>query len=166
MDNLQLSQGGCLNLVSAAIAAAAGNVNLNIAVGTNGHVIDGQFYTRAANASIAWALSENVGVWGDPTNGSFTGGTGGSTRLYGLYMDAGGALSVKPGPIVDTARLAAGEAALHFPAPQRGKVCFGFVRVAVTVGTTFIPGVTAQNAAGVTATYINVASIPGEPLRS
>lgn len=165
MDNLQLSQGGCLNLVSAALAAAAGNVNLNVAVGTNGHIIDGQFYTRAANASIAWTVSENSGVYGDPGNGSFTGAVGGSTRLFGIFYDTAGNLSVKPGPIVNTAKLAAGEAALQFPAPQKGKVCIGFVRIALTANTTFVPGVTAQNAAGVTATYLNVASIPGEPLK-
>jgi hypothetical protein len=166
MDNEALSQGGNFNLVSAAIAAAAGNVNLNIAVGTNGHVIDGQFYTRAANASIAWTVSENSGVYGDPGNGSFTGQLGGSTRLFGLYMDTAGALSVKPGPIVKTSDLAAGFASLQFPSNQRGKVCFGFVRVAATAGTTFIPGVTAQNAAGVTTTYLNVSTIPAEPLRA
>ncbi len=166
MDNLALSQGGNLNLVSAALAAHAGNINLVIAVGTNGHIIDGQFYTRAAVASQAWTVSENSGVYGDPGNGAFTGGANGSTRLYGLFMDSAGTLTVKPGPIVDTARLAAGTAPLQFPAPQRGKVCIGCVRIAVTANTTFVPGVTALNAAGVTASYINLASIPGEPLRS
>ncbi len=166
MDNLALSQGGNLNLVSAALAAAAGNVNLNIAVGTNGHVIDGQFYTRAANASIAWTYAAPSVVYGQPSNGSFTGGANGSTRLYGLYMDVSGNLSIEPGPIVDSAELAGGRAPLQFTPNKRARVCFGFVRIALTAGTTFIPGVTAQNAAGVTATYINVASIPGEPLRS
>lgn len=165
MDNLQLSQGGSFNLVSAAIAQAAGNVNLNIAVGTNGHVIDGQFFTRAANASIAWTTVQPA-VFGQPTNASFTGGATGSTRLYGLYMDTAGALTVVPGQIVDTAALAAGNAPLQFPPPVRGRVCFGCVRIAVTSGTTFIPGVTAMNAAGVTTTFINLFSIPGEPLRS
>jgi hypothetical protein len=155
-----------LNLVSPALAAAAGNINLNIAVGTLAHIINGQFVTRAAAASQAWPVSENSGVYGDPGNGAFTGAVGGATRLFGLFMNAAGTLTVKPGPIVNTAKLAAGEAALHFPQELKDNVCFGAVRIAVTANTTFVPGVTALNAAGVTATYVNLASVPAEPLRS
>lgn len=175
MDNLSYMSGGNLNLVSAALAQATGNINLNIAVGTNGHVIDGQFFTRAANASQAWTVSLPP-VFGQPTNGSFTGQdkpgsvagatVNGSTRLYGLYMNAAGTLIVVPGPIVATSDLQLGLAPLQFTAPRRDAVCFGFVRIAVTLGTTFIPGVTAMNAAGVTTTFLNVATIPAEPLRA
>lgn len=165
MDNLALSQGGNLNLVSAALAAAAGNINLNIAVGTNAHIIDGQFFTRAANASIAWPVAA-AAVFSTPNNGAFTGGVSGSTRLYGLYMDVSGNLSVVAGPVVDSLELSGGRAPLQFTPNVRNRVCFGFVRVAVTSGTTFIPSVTAQNAAGVTTTYLNVAAIPGSPLQS
>jgi hypothetical protein len=166
MSNQTLSPAFNLNLVSAAIAAAAGNVNLNIAVGTLAHIIDGQFYTRAANASIAWTIAENTGVQGDPGNGSFTGAVGGSVRLFGLFMDTAGALSAKGGKVSNVAKLAAGEECLEWPAPQRGKVCFGVVRIALTAATTFVPGVTALNAAGVTASYINLAHLPSEPLRA
>jgi len=165
MDNLQLSQGGNFNLVSPALDAAASNINLNVAVGTLAHIIDGVFVTRAANASIAWTISENTDVSGDPGNGSFTGAVGGSTRLYGIFYNAAGALTAKGGPIVNTAQLAAGVAPLHFPPPQRNRVCCGAVRIALTASTTFVPGVTAQNAAGVTTTYLALFSIPAEPLR-
>jgi hypothetical protein len=155
-----------LNLVTAALAIHASKINLIVAVGTAAHIINGQFVTRAAAASQAWTVSENSGVYGDPGNGAFTGTVGGSTRLFGLFMNAAGTLTVKPGPIVNTAKLAAGEAALHFPQELKDNVCFGAVRVAVTANTTFVPGVTAQDAAGVTTTYVNLACVPSEPLRS
>lgn len=175
MDNLQLSQGGCFNLVSAAIAKHASHINLVIAVGTLAHVIDGRFYTRAAVASQAWTVS---GEPGPVSDGTFTGsarsatnaaGTAvvGSSRIYGLFMNAAGTLKVVSGPIVDRAALAVGAAALHFPPPLKDYVCFGAVRIDITTaGVSFTPGVTALNATGITPTYIDLFSIPGAPLTS
>ncbi len=67
---------------------------------------------------------------------------------------------------MNTAELAAGSAPLHFPPTQRNLCCIGALRIAVTANTTFVPGTTALGAAGVTATYLNLSSIPGEPLRA
>lgn len=173
MDNLQLSQGGCFNLVTAALAAHGSNINLVIAVGTNGHIIDGRFYTRAAAASQAWTVSGEAGPVSD---GSFTGTTRsgvnaagttvvGSSRIYGLFMNAAGTLKVVSGPIVDRAALAQGAAALHYPPPLKDYVCFGAVRIDITTaGVSFTPGVTALNTSGITPTYINLFNLPSAPL--
>ena len=164
MDNLQLSQGGSFALASGALAngTTAGTIKTTVIVP---FVIDGQFFSKAITDSIATAVVLPA-VYGQPVNGSFTGGANGSTRLYGVYLDNAGAVSLFPGAIVDTAALAAGQAPLQFPAPIKGKVCIGVVRIAVTAGTTFIPGTTALNAAGVTTTYLNLFSIPAEPLKA
>ena len=164
MDNLALSQGGNIAFSSGALANGtnAGTVRTTAAIT---YVINGVFASRAIvdNLSIAYS---GPAVYGTPADGSFTGAVGGSTRLYGLYLNAAGALSVLPGQVTNTAELAAGVAALHFPPMQR-ELCFiGALRIAVTQGTTFIPGTTALNAAGVTASYLNCSSVPGEPLRS
>jgi len=164
MDNLQLSQGGSFALASGALAngTGAGTIKTTVIIP---YVLDGQFLSKAITDNISIADTEPT-VYSAPSDGSFTGKVGGSTRLYGLYLDSAGAVSVKAGPIVNSADLAAGLAPLQFTAPIKGKTCFGFVRIAVTSGTTFIPGTTALNAAGVTTTYLNVFSIPAEPLKS
>lgn len=164
-DNLSLSQGGTLAFASGALANGtnAGTIKTTVAIP---YIVDGQFYSKAITDNIAIAYSGPAGVYSANSDGSFTGKVGGSTRLYGLYLDTAGALSVLPGAIVNSAELAAGAAALHFPAPQKGKVCIGVLRIAVTAGTTFIPGTTALGAAGVTASYLNLSSIPAEPLKA
>jgi hypothetical protein len=165
MDNNGLSQGGSYTLNSGALAngTTAGTIRITAAIA---FVIDGVFAAAKAitdNISIALTLPPTYGV---ATDGSFTGQAGGSTRLYGLYMNAAGAVSVLPGPIVNTAHLAAGQVALQFPSSRRNLCFFGALRVAVNAGVTFVPGTTALNAAGVTASYLNCATIPAEPLRA
>lgn len=164
MDNLALLQGGNFAFTSGALANGT-NAGTIQTTATITYCVNGVFASRAAinNVSIAYS---GPAVYSTPVDGSFTGQVGGSTRLYGLYLDAAGNISVFPGPIVNSAELAAGTAALHFPAMQRDRVCFGALRIAVTAGTTFIPGTTALNAAGVTASYLNLFSVPGEPLRA
>lgn len=167
MDNLSLSTGGSIALASGALAAGttAGTIKTTVAIP---FIVDGAFAT-------AKAITDNIAItYVGPTvyangsiaagNGGFTGQTGGSTRLYGLYLNAAGTVTIEPGPIVNTADLAAGTAALHYPANKRANACFGMLRVAVTASTTFVPGVTALAATGVTSTFINLATIPGEPL--
>lgn len=135
---------------------------------TIAYILDGQFRSKAAtdNMSIAYA---GPSVYQAPTgvgsvNGSFTGGTNGSTRLYLLMLDAAGALSVLPGNIVDNADLAAGRVALQFPDEPVTACPIGALRVAVTAGTTFTPGSTGLAATGVTSSFINLADVPSAPL--
>ena len=96
--------------------------------------------------------------------GGFTGGVNGSTRIFSLFLDAAGAVSLLPGKIVDTAELAAGRVALEFPDAPKGVCPFGALRVAVTAGTTFTPGATDLSASGVTGTFYDLADIPASPL--
>jgi hypothetical protein len=164
MDNLQLSQGGSIALASGALANGTnpGTIQTTAVIP---YTIDGQFLSKAITNNIAIAFT-GPSVFSDSGNGSFTGKTGGSVRLYGLFLDSSGNVSVAPGRITNVADLAAGLDSLQFPAPQRGKACFGVLRIAVTAGTTFIPGTTALNAAGVTASYLNLSGVPGEPLKT
>lgn len=165
MDNIALSQGGNLALASGALAngTTAGTIKTTVAIP---YVIDAQYYSKAITDNISIAYASGLSVYGQATDGSFTGGANGSTRLYGLFLDSSGNVSVVPGPIVDSLNLSNGVAPLQFPTEQRSKVCFGVLRIAVTSGTTFIPGTTSLAAGGVTASYLNLLTIPAEPLRS
>jgi len=165
MDNLALSQGGNLAFISGALAAGtnAGTIKTTVAVT---YSINGAFKSKAITDNIAIAFT-GPAVYsqsGVASNGGFTGEVGGSTRLYNVFLDGDGAVSIAPGPVVNTAKLAAGTVALEFAAPQRNKACIGAMRVAVTSGTSFVPGTTALGAAGVTTSFINLSSVPGEPL--
>lgn len=167
MDNLALGQGGNLALASGALAAGtnSGTIKSTVIVP---FTIDGRFYSKAItdNIAIAYSGPDVYSQNATEKNGGFTGGANGSTRLYGIYLDSAGAVSIVPGPIVDTVKLSSGEAPLQFAAPQRLKACIGAMRVVLTAGTTFVPGTTALDASGVTTTFINLASVPAEPLRS
>lgn len=163
-DNLQLSQGGCIALSSGALAAGT-NAGTIQTTATITYLIDGIFKSKGATNNISIAYS-GADVYSDPGNGSFTGQSGGSTRIYGVFLDGAGAVSVVPGPIVNSAELAAGVAPLQWPSAQRNKAFIGALRIAVTEGTTFIPGTTALDAAGVTDTFYNGGVVPGEPLLS
>ena len=164
MDNLQLSQGGDFALASGALANGTAAGTIRIVTASVPFVIDGQFYAKAATDNIAAAIVLPA-VYGQPIDGSFTGQVGGSVRFYGVFLDAAGAVTLFPGRITNVAALAAGTDSLQFPAKQKGKVCIGVVRIALTSGTTFVPGTTALNAAGVTTTYLNLFSIPAEPVK-
>jgi len=161
------STGLTLALNSGALAAGttAGTVKTTAAIN---YIVDGGFATKAItdNMSIAYA---GPSVYQAPTgvgsvNGSFTGSTGGSTRLFLLGLNAAGALSVVPGAFVDSADLAAGRVALQFPDEPFGVCVIGALRVAVTAGTSFTPGATALGATGVTSTFLNLADVPANPL--
>ena len=163
MDNLQLSQGGDFALASGALAngTAAGTIKTTVIVP---FTVDGQFYSKAITDNISIVTLLPV-TFGQPTDGSFTGRVGGSVRLYGVYLDVAGAVTLFPARITNVAELAAGVDTLQFPGKIKGKCCVGVLRVALTFSTTFVPGVTALGAAGVTATYLNLFSIPAEPLK-
>lgn len=167
MDNLGLSQAGNLALASGALATGTTTSTVKTTV-IIPYTVNGQFRSKAITDNIAIAYVGPT-VYNAPngvsaTNGSFTGAVGGSTRIYNLYLDAAGTVSIEPGPIVNTAELAAGTAVLQFAGAKRNLACFGALRVAVTATTTFIPGTTLLGAAGVTSTYINLMAVPGEPL--
>jgi len=165
MDNLALSQGGNFAFTSGALAAGSNAGTIQNAAAIT-YTINGEFKSKAItnNAAISYTGPAVYSQNAVESNGGFTGEVGGSTRLYGIYLDGAGTFSIEPGAIVNTAELAAGVAPLQFPGTQRAKACVGAMRIAVTAGTAFVPGTTALNATGVTATFLNLSSIPGEPL--
>ena len=164
MDNLALSQGGNLAFTSGGLVNGtnAGTIQTG---STITYTVNGEFKSKSATNNVSIAYT-GPAVYGDAGNGAFTGQVGGSTRLYGVYLDGAGTFSVLPGPIANTAELAAGAVSLQFPGTQRDKTCVGVLRIAVTANTTFVPGTTALDAAGVTRSYLNLSAVPAEPLRA
>ena len=161
------------------LAETLGNIcktDAGLAIGTNTGTIkttatltftvNGVFYAKSATDNISIAYTAPDDTYNTVDNGSFTGGTNGSTRLYGCFINSAGTVSVVPGPIVDSVALAAGTVALEFPPAQKDKACFGAIKVALTAGTSFVPGTTGLDASGVTETYYDLAHVPFEPLRS
>jgi len=166
-DNLAMSAGATLCLAAAGLAEGT-NANTIKTVNNITYTIDGRFYSLAATDNIAISYS-GPSVYQAPTgvgsvNGGFTGGTNGSTRLYLIAVNAAGAVSIVPGQIVDNAELAAGRVALMFPDAPRGTCPIGAMRIAVTAGTTFVPGSVDLSAAGVTDTFIDLMDVPSNPL--
>jgi len=165
MDNLSLSQGGNFAFNSGALAIGTNKARIKNAALIN-YTINGEFKSKAISddQAIAFVGPDVYSQNAVESNGGFTGEVGGSTRLYNIYLDGAGTFSIEPGKIVKTVELAAGVAPLQFAGTQRNKACVGALRVAVTAGTTFVPNVTLLDASGVTASFINLSSVPGEPL--
>lgn len=166
-DNLSQNAGATLCLNSAGLAEGT-NANTIKTVNNITYTIDGRFYTLSATDNIAISYS-GPSVYQAPTgvgtiNGSFTGGPGGSTRLYLISLSTAGAVSILPGEIVPTADLTAGFNALEFPDSPIGVCPIGAMRIALTQGTTFTPGSVDLSAAGVTGTFINLCTVPANPL--
>ena len=167
-DNLSLSQGATICLAAAGLAEGT-NANTIKTTADITYTIDGRFYTKATTDNIAISYSGPTvyqaaagGI--QSVNGGFTGGVNGSTRIYGIFLNASGAVSILPGPIVDSAELAAGRVSLQWPDAPAGVCPIGGLRIALTAGTTFTPGATDLSASGVTDTFYNLADMPANPL--
>lgn len=166
-DNLSMNFGATMALNSGALAAGTNTGTVQNAALIN-YLIDGRFYSKAITNNMTIAYT-GPSIYQAPTgvgslNGSFTGGTNGSTRLYLLLLDVSGNLSILPGKIVDTADLAAGRVSLDFPDVPANVCPIGAMRIALTANTTFVPGTTSLAAGGVTASFINLATVPANPL--
>lgn len=166
-DNLSLNAGATWALNSGALAEGTNANTIQIAAAIN-YVIDGRFYSKSITDNIAISYTGPT-VYQAPTgvgsvNGGFTGGVGGSTRLYLICLSTAGAVSIVPGEIVPSADLSAGINALEFPDAPIGVCPIGALRVALTQGTTFTPGSVDLSASGVTASFINLATVPANPL--
>ena len=168
MDNLSLSQGLTVALNSGGLAEGT-NANTIKTTADINYTIDGRFYAKSTTDNIAISYSgasvyQAAAGGVQAINGTFVGGVNGSTRIYGIFLDTAGAVSLLPGKIVDSAELAAGRAALEFPDAPRGVCPIGALRIALTAGTTFTPGSVDLSATGVTATFYNLADMPSNPL--
>lgn len=167
-DNQSMNRGLTIALNSGALAEGTNANTIQIAAAIN-YTIDSRFYSKAITDNIAISYSgpsvyQAAAGGVQAVNGGFTGGVNGSTRLYGIFLNASGTVSILPGPIVDTAELAAGRVALQFPDAPAGLCGIGALRIAVTAGTAFTPGGTDLSASGVTATFYNLADMPANPL--
>lgn len=167
-DNLSLAQGASIAFSSGALAAGT-NAGTIKSTATITYTVDGRFYSKAATDNVAISYTgpsvyqaSAGGV--QSVNGSFTGAVGGSTRLYLICLNTSGAFSIVPGKIVNTADLTAGRVSLDCPDAPNLVCAVGAMRVALTAGTTFAPGTTALDASGVTTTFINLSTVPANPL--
>lgn len=167
-DNQSLNRGLTMALNSGGLAEGTNANTIQIAAAIN-YIIDGQFYSKAITDNIAISYSgptvyqANAGGV-QAVNGGFTGGVNGSTRIYGIFLNAAGAVSILPGPIVDNVELAAGRVSLQWPDAPAGVCPIGGLRIGLTAGVGFIPGQTDLGAANVTDTFYNLADMPANPL--
>lgn len=167
-DNLSQTNGLTIALNSGALAEGT-NANTIKTTAAIAYTIDGQFYSKSITDNIAIsytgpAVYQAAAGGVQAVNGGFVGGVNGSTRLYLLCLNAAGAVSIVPGEIVPTADLAAGTNALEFPDVPSGVCAFGALRIALTAGTAFTPGSVDLSASGVTASFLNLADVPANPL--
>lgn len=167
-DNQSLNRGLTMALNSGGLAEGTNANTIQIAAAID-YVIDGRFYAKEITDNIAISYSGasvyQAAAGGiQAVNGGFTGGVNGSTRIYGIFLNAAGAVSILPGPIVDSVELAAGRVALAFPDAPAGVCPIGALRIALTAGTAFTPGSTDLSATGVTDTFYNLADMPANPL--
>ena len=167
-DNLSLAQGASIAFSSGALAAGTTAATIK-STATITYTVDGAFYSKAATDNVAISYSgasvyQAAAGGVQAINGAFTGAVGGSTRLYLIVLDASGNFGIVPGKIVNSAELAAGRVSLDFPDYPNLSCAVGAMRVALTAGTAFVPGTTALAAAGVTTTFINLSTVPANPL--
>lgn len=99
------------------------------------YLVDGALKTKAATDDL-WTLS------GDDVIAE-------RYNIYLLYLDAAGAASIAAGTA------AAALADVVVPEPEASKSIIGHLVVQTAAATTFEPGTTLLDAAGITATYVN-----------
>lgn len=144
-----------------------GTVNLGkpgLAAGTNAGTVQLAAATIYAinGVSASKAITNNIALTAAPLQPDLT------TCIYLLALDAAGALTSYQGIPQLNVDLAAGNKVLQFPDPSLRPVTvcpIGYMKI-VTNGGTFTAGTTALNAAGVTATFVDLFQVPPAPLLS
>ena len=109
------------------------------------YIIDGRIYTFAATDELEFSAGHTDLAEGE-------------VCVFGLFLDTSGNVSSVQSNIVAAADLAGGIVWIRPPTWIRNKVMFGMIRVETDHSTTFTPGTTELDAAGLTVTYINCAS--------
>jgi hypothetical protein len=143
----------CLNKAGLAIGdGAKTGVAIQSTMGTGlDFMIDGIVYNHADAAT-------NLPFTAAAAQGLLT------KCLYLVQVDKDGTVSTVKGTAVLTADLVAKNKVLEWPVPSAGCCPIGAVKIAVTTSYNFTAGTTALDAAGVTATYYDLAMIPVNPL--
>jgi len=141
--------------INAASAATVKTTNAIV------YSVDGVMYSKALLSAQSIAVTNN-----------FTGSTGGAyvqpastTVFYTLALDASGNVSVTQGTYAgqDLSQRSVGASAKGnglIPDAPAGTAPFGVLKVATNSSTTFTPGTTALDAAGVTVGYYDVSVLP------
>ena len=156
---------GLADIQDATLRALLANCNYSnagLAIGTTkskvktanaiDYTIDGIFYSKAA--------TDDLFVHTDVTVQAV-----GTTKLYALCLDASGNASIIAGPVTQTVdgityTLKAGQ----LPPIPATKCLVGVLKIVTDATHTFTPATTLNDAAGITATYINVARVPAAQL--
>lgn len=127
----------CLNDCFTAVGAARGTTAAKAkTVNTATYTIDGVFKTKAGTDDF-WTFSGvTVAV--------------SSWQKYLLLIDASGTASILAGT-----QSTVSAAAVVLPAPPDAKCILAVLTIATDGSTTFVPGTTALNAAGITATFVD-----------
>lgn len=148
-------RGGTMCLSSAGLAIGDGAKTGPAIVSPNGagidYIIDGIFYHKADAATVLPLTAATA-------QAALT------TCLYLMQVDSSGTVTSVKGTEVLTANLTNGVDVLRWPVPAAGKCPFGAVKVVTAAATTFTPGTTALDAAGITETYYNLSTVPVNPL--
>ena len=157
----------CFTKAARAIGTAPTGFNTT---GTTTYTIDGVFKTFAAQTSRAFvspAPLNSAGTATDTAPGYVVQGVN-STIYYTVGVDVNGNFGVAQGqpngPVTSPIGIGAYGSG-NVPDLPMGWCPFGLVKVVTTASTTFTPGTTALNAAGITATFYDQALIPsiGKP---
>jgi hypothetical protein len=139
--NIEQINSGFVSLISGALAAGtnAGTFKTTVAVTfTN----NGIFKSKAITDNLTFSAGHTA--------------LGNSQAcLFGLFLDTSGNVTTSQGMIV-----AAGDPCPVPNAPAANLTPFGLIKVSTSSSQTFTPGTTVLGT-GNTATYINIASMPG-----
>lgn len=150
-----LNEGGGITMChgKAAIAIGDGAKTGPAFVTTSLYSIDGITYSKTGAATVIpfTALGLQAAL---------------TKCLYLAVIDSSGTVTFVKGTAVLTADLTAGTKVLKWPTVPAGLCPWGAVKITCASTATFTPGTTALDAANVTATYYDLATIPTTPLTS
>jgi hypothetical protein len=127
-------------LTSAGLAIGSTGNKEKVANGACSYAINGIIYTLSANA-----------------NGTALAGGAQATGTYCKYLvsvNASGTVTITAGVSASTA------AEAELPALPSANCPLGYVQIYNNSGSNFIPGTTALDASGITATYVNLMVMP------
>lgn len=139
--NLSQANSGFASLTSGAIAAGT-NAGTFKTAATITYTSDGVLKSKSATDNLAFSSGH-------------TALAGSQACLFGLFLDASGAVSTSQGPIVN-----ADDPCPVPNAPAANLTPFGLIKVSTSSAQTFTPGTTVLGT-GNTAAYLNISAMPG-----
>lgn len=144
--NIQDNSGltGCFG--KAGLTIGTTNTTYRI-VNTTPYAIDGKLYSKSAQDNIAFSAA----------SGSLANLSAGQACALAVLLDSAGNAKVAQGPIVEAG------AACPVPGAPAGYAIIGAIKI-VANSAAFTFGSTALNAAGISASYFDLASHPGSAL--